>query len=378
MDDVVDLTQKLIRCKSVTPHDDGAQQVLITALEKIGFQVTRLKYGQIENFYARYGTGSPHICYGGHTDVVPAGDESRWSYPPFSATLHDGVIYGRGSSDMKASNAAFLVAAKKFLEENAGFKGSISLLITGDEEAEAVDGTVRVLSWMKDHNHIPDLALVGEPTNPKALGDEIKIGRRGSLSGLIKIKGRQGHVAYPDRADNAAVKINTVLTALIALKLDEGTQHFPPSSLVVTSIDVGNPTYNLIPEFATARFNIRYNDCWTHDGLSAKLNEVISAITNDYSLEIKDGANVFLTTPGPMTNIVMKAVQDITGRVPNLSTGGGTSDARFFARYCPVVECGPVNATIHKTDENIDVDTLQGLVRIYERVLTRFFSDFSS
>ncbi|MCK6417685.1 MAG: succinyl-diaminopimelate desuccinylase [Alphaproteobacteria bacterium] len=370
----LNLAQALIACPSITPKDAGAQDILAHALKEAGFEVDHLLFGDVPNLFARYGTGGPHLCYGGHTDVVPPGDESRWTAPPFAPTIRDGVLYGRGASDMKGSVAAFAAAAIDFVQRHPNFKGSISLLITGDEEGPAVDGTVKVLEWMGQHGHIPDVALVGEPTNPKALGDEIKIGRRGSLSGTLEVIGKQGHVAYPDIAINPCARLIRLLAALEDHVFDTGNAHFPSTNLEITTIDVGNPTDNIIPARASARFNIRFNDQWTFETLEAKLRDILNAVSNGYQLQLRRGAHCFITQPGPWTDLVSQAVYDITGRKPALTTGGGTSDARFFAGICPIVEFGPVNATIHQVDENIEVKVLEDVTRVFGRILERYFA----
>lgn len=370
---VLELTRQLIACPSVTPLDAGAQDVLAKALKEAGFEVDHLVFGDVANLFARYGSAGPHLCYGGHTDVVPAGDEARWTSPPFEPVVRDGVLYGRGASDMKGSVAAFAAAAIDFVQRNPKLSGSISLLITGDEEGPAVDGTVKVLEWMNQHGHVPDVALVGEPTNPKALGDEIKIGRRGSFSGTLEVMGKQGHVAYPDIAINPCKHLVRLLAALEHHVFDCGNAHFPPTNLEITSIDVGNPTDNIIPARASARFNIRFNNQWNFETLESKLREILDAVGSDYRLSLRRGAHCFMTQPGPWTNLVAQAVQDITGRKPALTTGGGTSDARFFDGICPIVEFGPVNATIHQVDENIEIKVLEDVTRIYSRILERYF-----
>ncbi|MGZ9108323.1 MAG: succinyl-diaminopimelate desuccinylase [Micavibrio sp.] len=368
--DVITLTQNLIRCPSVTPLDAGAIEVVIQALEPLGFTCTRLKFGDIENLFARRGTESPHFCFVGHTDVVPPGDEKAWNYPPFAAAIADGKIYGRGASDMKGNIAAFIAA----VSDMPAVKGSISLLITGDEEGPAVNGTVKVLEWMAQNGHTPDVALVGEPTNPDQMGEEIKIGRRGSLSGTLTVRGIQGHVAYPHRADNPIPKLARMIHALSALTLDSGSAHFGPSTLQVTNIHVGNTVDNVIPGQASAKFNIRFNDQWNAANLEDKIRFTLNAVSPDYTLILSCGAESFITQPGDFTTLVSDAVQSVTGRTPQLSTGGGTSDARFVQKYCPVVECGVTNKTIHQVDEHVSVDDLQTLQKIYQDILTRYFS----
>ncbi|MEM9469000.1 MAG: succinyl-diaminopimelate desuccinylase [Pseudomonadota bacterium] len=374
MINVIQLTQDLIRCPSVTPEDKGAQDTLIQPLKEMGFEIFDLPFDgngsySVKNFFARLGTGTPHICYAGHTDVVPAGDESQWSHPPFDAVIEDGIMYGRGTSDMKGGNAAFVAAVSKFLETHKKFKGSISLLITGDEEKDAKNGTVRVLEWMKENNHIPDMCLVGESSNITEMGEEIKIGRRGSLRCDCVIKGKQGHVAYPDAADNPIPKLAAVTSALSHYHFDDGNEHFPPTNLEITNIDVGNTARNVIPAQGAIEFNLRYNTLWSKESLSEKLNEIIAEVTKDYELQTRCGAQTFLTEPGAWTDTVQNIVKKHTNRTPKLSTGGGTSDARFIANYCPVVEFGLTNETIHQIDECLKISDLERLVDIYADII---------
>ena len=376
MINVIELTKKSIQCASVTPDDNGAQSVLTKELKAMGFEIWDLPFEgndsyPVKNFFARLGTGSPHICYAGHTDVVPTGDEAKWRHPPFSGTIDDGIMYGRGTSDMKGGNTAFVTAISKFLETNKEFNGSISLLITGDEEGDAKNGTVRVLEWMKDNNHIPDMCLVGEPSNIHELGEEIKIGRRGSLRCDAIIKGKQGHVAYPEMADNPMPKLASVATALSSFKFDDGTEHFPPTNLEITNLEVGNKARNVIPGQGIIEFNLRFNTTWTDQTLIAKLNEIISGVTGDFELQARCGAHPFITEPGTWTSTVHDIVQKHTNKNPKLSTSGGTSDARFIAPYCDVVEFGLTNKTIHQIDECLRVNDLVRLVDIYADILTR-------
>lgn len=374
--DVIELTQKLISCPSVTPKDEGALVYLEEQLTALGFTCHRLDFGEgeehVPNLFARYGTSAPHICYAGHTDVVPAGDESAWTYGAFNPHIEDGVLYGRGASDMKGSVAAFTAAVSHFLSEQKP-TGSISLLITGDEEGPAINGTVKVLEWMKEHNHIPDVAIVGEPTNPDFLGQEIKVGRRGSLTGYVSVSGKQGHVAYQHLADNPLPRLIKLMDALASHIFDEGSEFFPPTNLEVTSIDVGNIADNVIPANGKAKFNIRFNDHWNKETLSAKVKELLDGCGYDYDLKLVCGAQSFITQPGDWTDTVKAAVQEITGKTPELTTNGGTSDARFISQYCPVVEFGGINATIHQVNENAKVEDLQNLDLIFRKVLENYF-----
>jgi succinyl-diaminopimelate desuccinylase len=363
--DPLPLAQALLRCRSVTPEDGGAQAALAEALEAIGFSVTRLRFGAIENLFARRGADGPHLCFAGHTDVVPPGP--GWSVDPFAGEVVDGALIGRGACDMKGAIAAFAAAA-------AGWDGpgSLSLLITGDEEGEATDGTVRVLEWMAANGHVPDFCLVGEPTNPGRLGDVIKIGRRGSLNASLAVHGVQGHAAYPQHADNPVHRLVAILAELLARRLDEGTEWFEPSRLQAVSVDVGNPAFNVIPAAASAKLNIRFNDSHTGATLDAWLREVAARHAERFELVASVGGEAFLTEPGPAVERLRAAIAAATGAEPRLDTGGGTSDARFIARYCPVAEFGLVGATMHKADERVPVDELRALARVYAGVIAAF------
>jgi succinyl-diaminopimelate desuccinylase len=369
--DPVPLAQRLIRCASVTPADGGAQDVLAEALAALGFTIHRLSFGETGNLYARLGTGSPHFCFAGHTDVVPPGE--GWRHDPFGGVIEDGVLYGRGACDMKAAIAAF-VAGVAQAGEGGTLPGSVSLLITGDEEGPARDGTVRVVEWMRDHGEVPDFCLVGEPTNPARLGEIIKIGRRGSLSATITVRGVQGHVAYPHLADNPVHRLLALLHALTTRRLDEGTRWFQPSSLQVTSVDVGNAAANLIPGEARAKLNIRYND--THDAVS--LERWIGAAAAEHApgaeIAFHPSGDSFLTEPGPAVQALAEAIGAVFGTEPRLDTGGGTSDARFITKLCPVAEFGLVGASMHKIDERTTVEDLRRLAGAYAAILGRFRS----
>ena len=373
----LDLTKKLIACPSVTPKDEGAQVLLAEFLENHGFECHHLPFGggdeQVPNLFARIGSDGPHFCYAGHTDVVPPGPESEWTFGPFNPEVKDGVLYGRGASDMKGSVAAFAVAASEYLS-NHDLKGSISLLITGDEEGVAVNGTVKVLEWMKEHGHVPDVCLVGEPTNPSALGQEIKIGRRGSLNGHLSVQGKQGHVAYQHLADNPMPRLIKLLDALAQHTFDEGNEFFPATNLEITTIDVGNPAVNVIPVSGQASFNVRFNDAWTSESLKAQITEILDSTGYEYEIEFEGNAESFITKPGDWSALVQNAVEDIAGRRPECTTSGGTSDARFIVKYCPVIECGPINESIHQIDENARVDDLDNITKIYVRILERYFA----
>jgi len=383
--DPLALAQALIRCPSVTPHDAGALDALQVALERIGFLCERLTFSEpphadVDNLYARIGTGRPHFCFAGHTDVVPPGDAGAWSVDPFGGAIVDGRLYGRGAADMKGALAAFVAAAARFLEHRgAGFGGCLSLLITGDEEGDAVNGTAKVLDWLDREGTAIDACLVGEPTSPAALGDVIKIGRRGSLNGWLTVYGTQGHVAYPARADNAVHHLVRMLAALTAAPLDALTGagesvHFQPSNLEVTTVDVGNHAVNVIPDQARAAFNIRFNDRHTAAGLSDWLHRTLAAAGGRHELALRASGESFLTPPGPFTELVAGAAARVLGRRPACDTGGGTSDARFIRAYAPVVEFGLVNETIHKIDEYAPVDDILRLTDVYAAVLDDFFA----
>jgi succinyl-diaminopimelate desuccinylase len=364
--DPVELTQALIRCASVTPVDAGAQEILAGTLAALGFTVHRLRFGETENLFARHGTAAPHICFAGHTDVVPPGP--GWRHGPFDGEIDQGMLYGRGACDMKGGVAAFTAAAAQVLAAGP-WPGSISLLITGDEEGRATDGTVRVLEWMAANGEIPDFCVVGEPTNPAVLGDMIKVGRRGSLNARITVAGVQGHTAYPHRADNPVHRLVAALAELATAVLDRGSERFEPSALQITSVDVGNPACNVIPAGATAQLNIRYNDMHSAASLERWLREVISRHADSFNLAVEASGEAFLTPPGRFTDLLVAAVRQVTGRQPALDTGGGTSDARFISRYCPVAEFGLVGASMHKTDEHVAVADLRQLTEVYVALL---------
>ncbi|MEI8393907.1 MAG: succinyl-diaminopimelate desuccinylase [Rhodospirillaceae bacterium] len=378
--DPVEFARALIRCPSVTPEDAGALALLEAALTALGFTCHRLRRqaagtAAVENLYARLGTGAPHLCFAGHTDVVPPGDLAEWTVDPFGAEIKDGLLYGRGAIDMKGAVAAFVAAVARVTGERGPPSGSISLLITGDEEGDATNGTKAVLPWLVENAEAPDFCLVGEPTCEHRLGDTMKIGRRGSLNARLSVTGTRGHVAYPHLADNPLPRLVRMLDSLIDCLLDEGSAYFPPSSLVLTSIDVGNPTTNVIPARATANFNIRFNTLYTPEGLEGWIRNRLDAVGGAYELVLNLSGNAFLTAPGPFTERVAAAVERATGLRPAESTGGGTSDARFIKDLCPVVEFGPVGKTMHKADESIPVADLIGLTEIYAGLLTDIVFD---
>ena len=381
--DPVTILQDLIRCPSVTPHDHGALSVVENLLVGGGFTTHRLVFKDqdtpdIDNLFARYGTSAPHLCFAGHTDVVPVGDEAGWTNPPFAAEIHNGQIYGRGATDMKGSVAAFTAAALSFIGESPKFKGSISLLITGDEEGPAINGTVKVLEWMKKFQHVPDHCLVGEPTCADSLGDTIKIGRRGSLSFVVTVEGKQGHVAYPNKVSNPVAKLARFVDLISSTTIDNGNDHFDPSSLQVTTFDVGNTATNVVPAKATAKFNIRFSTEHDYNSLRVWVNAHIETVKAElggtWVVTTNEGAEAFITEPGSFVGLVQDAVQEETGLLPKLSTSGGTSDARFVKDYCPVLEFGPTNATIHQVDERLSVEELQATTRIYHRIIDLYFA----
>jgi len=372
LEDPLPLAQSLIRCASVTPEDAGAQDTLALMLSRLGFTIHRMRFGKIDNLFARLGTGDPHIGFAGHTDVVPVGT-APWRTDPFGGEVRDGVLYGRGACDMKGAIAAFAAAVAQCLSQDAP-KGSISFLITGDEEGPAVDGTVKVLEWMHENNHIPDFCLVGEPTCPVKLGDMVKIGRRGSVNMNIEVHGTQGHVAYPDRVDNPVHRMLQALNALTGAPVDAGSAWFEPSTLQVTSVDVGNPATNLVPAAARAALNIRFNDKHTGDSLIAWVGATLSRYSDRFELDGSISGESFITKPGPAVDILRAAIEKTTRITPKLDTGGGTSDARFIARYGPVAEFGLVGATMHQSDEAVPISELRDLARIYRNVIDGFFA----
>ena len=382
--DPVAIAQSLLRCPSVTPAEGGALAFLETTLKAAGFATHRVTFSEpgtpdVENFYARIGTAAPHLMFAGHTDVVPPGNEKAWSHPPFAGAIVDGVLYGRGAVDMKGGIAACIAATLDYLAANGGKpKGSISFLITGDEESVAINGTPKLLDWAAKQGETFDHCILGEPSNRETLGDTIKIGRRGSQNGTLIVHGKQGHVAYPERADNPVTGLVTLIAALKREPLDSGSKLFDPSNLEFTSIDVGNPIVNLIPAEARARFNIRFNDLHDQESLKALVEQrAIAASCGNirFSFEWEpSNADVFVVEPGPFTDLVADAVAEVTGRRPALSTTGGTSDARFIKNYCSVVEFGLVGQTMHAIDERVPVSELIALTAIYRTILDRYFS----
>ncbi len=372
--DPVPLAQALIRCPSVTPADAGALGVLEDALTALGFTCHRLTFGETPNLFARRGTEGPHFCYAGHTDVVPTGPAESWADGPFDGVVKDGVLYGRGACDMKGGISAFVAGLTDYLAANPDREGSISLLITGDEEGPSVDGTKKVLEWMQAEGHIPDMALVGEPTSRVALGDLIKVGRRGSMTAYITLFGTQGHSAYPQRADNPIHRLVRVLHRLTAQPIDAGSEFFEATTLQVTGFDVGNAANNVIPGEARAMLNIRFNDLHSSASLTEHLHAALRAEDARYEMRVDCSGESFLTKPGPFVDALKRAVMRATGAEPALDTGGGTSDARFIARFCPVAELGAVGSTMHKVNEAAPVAELRDLAALYRMVLEEAFA----
>lgn len=378
------IARDLIRCPSVTPAEGGALAFLEQLLGQAGFKVDRVSFKDedtpdVENLFATIGSGKPHFVFAGHTDVVPAGNAADWRHGPFEGEVSDGILYGRGAVDMKGGIASFAAAALEFVgARGADFGGTISFLITGDEEGPAVNGTVKLLDWAEKQGHVFDACIVGEPTNPNALGDAIKVGRRGSLSGIVTVNGVQGHAAYPHLANNPIPGLMRLMSALDAVEFDRGNERFEPSNLEIVTFDVANPAFNVIPARAQARFNIRFNDEWTLDTLKAKITATLeeAAVDGlDWSLEFRrDCSESFLTKDDTLIGALSDSVEASTGRRPELSTGGGTSDARFIKNYCPVVEFGLVGQTMHKVDECTKVADLDHLAKIYRVFLDSYFA----
>ena len=374
----IELTKTLINCRSVTPENDGAIEQVSHWLEEIGFKSEILNFEEegtasIKNLWSKMGSKGPTICFAGHTDVVPTGNIDEWSSDPFDANEVNDKIIGRGAADMKGSIASFISATNRFVKEYPDFPGSIGFMITGDEEGCAINGTKKILTWMKSNNISFDDCLVGEPTNPNSLGEMIKIGRRGSVNGVITVKGVQGHVAYPHLADNPIPKLIKILENLINQKLDDGTEHFQPSNIEITSIDIGNTATNVIPKEASANFNIRYNDIFDREKIEEEVHNRIRSLNYDYSIKFEHSGDSFLTSPGKLTKNLSKIIEDQTGNTPELSTSGGTSDARFIKDYGNVVEFGLIGATMHKVDESASIKDIKNLTEIYYQLLKKYF-----
>lgn len=376
MIDPVELTAALLRCRSVTPREDGALTLLEELLKPAGFRCTRISRGGVENLFARWGSADPVFAFNGHVDVVPAGDPTLWTHPPFAAVEEDGVLWGRGAVDMKSGVAAFVAAALRLLRE-APPEGSLSLLITCDEEGDAIDGTRAILDWMREHNECADACLVGEPTSVATLGDVIKIGRRGSMTGMLRVTGKQGHTAYPERAANPLPVLARICLDLAETELDQGSAHFQPSTLALTSIDVDNPASNVIPAEGRAVFNIRFNDRHSPDSIKQWARQILDRALEgtgcEAELNWKVSGESFLTEPGPLTEIASDAIAARTNRRPEMTTGGGTSDARFMKDLCPVIEVGLVGDTMHQVNERAPIADIRALSEIYLDILRRFF-----
>ncbi|AQX28642.1 MULTISPECIES: succinyl-diaminopimelate desuccinylase [unclassified Bartonella] len=384
--DPVHLLQALIRCPSITPHEAGVLSTLEYFLKKMGFFVERPVFvdkntEDVENLYAKIGKEGPHLMFAGHSDVVPPGELENWTYPPFEGVINQGKLYGRGAVDMKGAIACFIAALARFLEKQS-LKGMVSFLITGDEEGPAINGTVKLLEWAVQKGERWNAAIVGEPTSVNIVGDTIKIGRRGSISGIITVKGCQGHVAFPERAANPLPLASKLIQALTQIALDQGTKDFQASHLELTSIDTGNFSVNIIPAQTVIRFNVRYNDLWTEKTLIAELEKRLASVHSKnnhllpyYQLEWIHGlGGVFLTKNDKLVGILSNAIKSVTGNIPECSTSGGTSDARFIKNYCPVVEFGLPGQTMHMVDECVTLDAIENLTSIYERFITDFFA----
>ena len=375
----VDLTSKLIRCESITPKSAGAIELLISYLEPLGFKCEKINFGEgiekVENLYARFGTKGPNICFAGHVDVVPTGDIEKWSIDPFGGEIKQGKIWGRGAADMKSGIAAFLSSVSNFLSKEKDFEkiGSISFLITSDEEGKAINGTKKVVEWLEEKQEKITACIVGEPTNVSEMGDTIKVGRRGSFTGFLKVKGVQGHVGYPHLADNPINSLIKMLEPFVKIYLDKGTENFQPSSVMVTSVDVNNNASNVIPGEVSATFNIRFNNLHTINSLKAMLKNQFNKITQNYEFDYYCNAEPFLTSDEFLKITIEKAIKSVVKINPKQSTSGGTSDARFISKICPVIEFGLVGKTMHKIDENVDVDDITKLVSIYSFFLSNYF-----
>ena len=375
----IELSQRLIRCPSVTPDEGGALDELQNVLEELGFRCQRLLFSEsgtpdVDNLYARLGDRGPNFCFAGHSDVVPPGDRDEWGEDPFSGVVIDGKLFGRGSADMKSAIASFISAVQRYKSNvSEEIPGSISLLITGDEEGPAINGTIKVLDWMSKNNQLIDACIVGEPTNPDHLGQMIKIGRRGSFTGWLTVTGVQGHTAYPHLAENPLSKLIKMLEPLAEEQLDQGTEYFPPTTVAISSIDTGNSATNVIPQKVTASFNIRFNDSRTAEDIEEWLRGHFDSVGGSYQLETACSSNAFITEPGALSEDLISAIKDVVGTSPEMSTTGGTSDARFIRKYCPVVEFGIVGKTMHKINEHVEIKDVELLTDIYTELLDRFF-----
>lgn len=367
--EVIPLLEQLIRCRSVTPEDAGCQEILATRLSALGFRCESMPFADVTNLYARRGDSGPVLCFAGHTDVVPTGPEDQWNSDPFEPSIRDGAIYARGAADMKSGLAAMVVALEEFVAEHSEHRGSLAVLITSDEEGRARDGTLKVVEALQARGEKIDWCVLGEPSSEQTLGDIVRIGRRGSLSGMLTVNGVQGHVAYPHLADNPIRSFAPVLAEMHQLEWDQGNEFFPPTSFQVVDIQAGIGFPNVTPGELTARFNFRYSTVWTHESLQERVHELFDAHNIDYELNWHLSGKPFLTEPGDLISAVSAAVQEHTGQAPELSTGGGTSDGRFISPAgTDVVELGPVNASIHKIDEHVLIDDVITLSSMYRRI----------
>ena len=375
----IELTSELIQCKSITPKSEGSLDIIISYLEPLGFNCERIDFGEgiekVENLYARFGTMEPNIAFAGHVDVVPTGDINNWSINPFGGEVKEGKVWGRGAADMKSGLAAFIAAVSDFLKDNKNLKefGSISFIITSDEEGKAINGTKKVVDWLKGKSEIISGCIVGEPTNVTRMGDTLKIGRRGSFTGSLTVTGIQGHVGYPHLAENPINSLLKMLEPFSKIYLDEGTKDFQPSSIMITSIDVNNDASNVIPGEVKAKFNIRFNTLHSASSLKAMLEKQFSDVTSNYKFDFFCNAEPFLTNDDFLKTTLQKAIQKVVNINPEKSTSGGTSDARFISKICPVIEFGLVGKTMHKIDENVEVNDIINLTKIYNQFLFNYF-----
>ena len=375
----IELTSELIQCKSITPKSEGSLDIIISYLEPLGFNCEKIDFGEgiekVENLYARFGTMEPNIAFAGHVDVVPTGDINNWSINPFGGEVKEGKVWGRGAADMKSGIAAFIAAVSDFLKDNKNLKefGSISFIITSDEEGKAINGTKKVVDWLKGKSEIISGCIVGEPTNVTRMGDTLKIGRRGSFTGSLTVTGIQGHVGYPHLADNPINSLLKMLEPFSKIYLDEGTKDFQPSSIMITSIDVNNDASNVIPGEVKAKFNIRFNTLHSASSLKAMLEKQFSDVTSNYKFDFFCNAEPFLTNDDFLKTTLQKAIQKVVNINPEKSTSGGTSDARFISKICPVIEFGLVGKTMHKIDENVEVNDIIDLTKIYNQFLFNYF-----
>ena len=375
----IELTSELIQCKSITPKSEGSLDIIISYLEPLGFNCERIDFGEgiekVENLYARFGTMEPNIAFAGHVDVVPTGDINNWSINPFGGEVKEGKVWGRGAADMKSGIAAFIAAVSDFLKDNKNLKdfGSISFIITSDEEGKAINGTKKVVDWLKAKSETISGCIVGEPTNVTRMGDTLKIGRRGSFTGSLTVTGIQGHVGYPHLAENPINSLLKMLEPFYKIYLDEGTKYFQPSSIMITSIDVNNDASNVIPGEVKAKFNIRFNTLHSASSLKTMLDKQFSDVTSNYKFDFFCNAEPFLTNDDFLKTTLQKAIQKVVNINPEKSTSGGTSDARFISKICPVIEFGLVGKTMHKIDENVEVNDIINLTKIYNQFLFNYF-----